>query len=659
MKDPVKVPLVYLQTWHKNLLELSRKHPMQFPEKMAELLQEVRTYSESSVGALLDIPYSKLESWKTTIDVYLSLAIERFLLPPSLYDLAERMATNLASFAKPHLRCITSGKMFRIEEVKPHYYGGVEIALSDSDVVEVDFSPISHCTDLKQIWLTLDKVKTIDLSPLGACIGLESFYLSANSVEKIDLKPIAACTNLKNVDLLAKRLSNLDLTPLGECANLRSLNISNTNLKSLDLEALGKCKELMYLCLDSNHLSNLNLEPISSCHALNSFSIEKNEIDKIDLAHLGYCKELQYLGLGNNALSKLDLSPLEGKTNLRKLKLENNRIRKIDLSPLRDATNLAALDISGNRIHEIDLSPLSGLPSLEELSLRSNLLVPFSVMSLACCRHLSKLDFRRNAIPILDISGPLCTESPNLSISVDMITRLEADSILKVAGPKLQLAYNASMSNLHWRPLNALFEEFGWEEVKKRIQMYLKCLPGARKFAAKRAFFEEVGMEEVSGVDKDIAPLLESTGKRKTLRSIKKKLYAGVVELLQEQIEKGGSTFFLDVEAMKETQGASLAEHIVERRNREIEDAVVPIKGGRVHLEPLWLTVHGFHILSSLKMPLKTTTPKKFKQVENAFAEQGFKVKTAKFKEERLAKQYSVAMSSELRQYILELAALH
>ncbi|MFX1369600.1 MAG: hypothetical protein ACFFAY_13465, partial [Promethearchaeota archaeon] len=83
---------------------------MEFPERMRQLLQEVSSHIEKATRPLQEIPKSKIETWKDIVDIYLSLAIEHFMLPPSLYDLVERIANHLASFTMPHIRCVTGRK---------------------------------------------------------------------------------------------------------------------------------------------------------------------------------------------------------------------------------------------------------------------------------------------------------------------------------------------------------------------------------------------------------------------------------------------------------------------------------------------------------------------------------------------------------------------
>jgi len=103
--------------------------------------------------------------------------------------------------------------------------------------------------------------------------------------------------------------------------------------------------------------------------------------------------------------------------------------------------------------------------------------------------------------------------------------------------------------------------------------------------------------------------------------------------------------------------GRILTRRIRRGRKKELENTVVPEKKGVVHLEPLWLTVHGYEVLKNLKMPVKKTTVKRFEPVKEILRGKGLKFKMKRFKTKRLSKQYSVTMSNELKQYILKQAS--
>ncbi len=652
----VRVPRQQMDSWHRTLSRITRRQPEEVLFRVLEVKRVIDRFMKNSDAALLDVPARRLKSWSEVLTLYVRMVSEDLLIAPAFCESINDIAKQFARWSIPHVRYVTRLNVQRMQEVSEHYYGGLELTLSDEDAIDVDLSPLHSCKELKRLWLSLGSVTTLDLSPLKSCTGLETLYISIRDLKRIDLTPLSLCKNLRSLDIIASGLYDLDLSPLRACTNLRSLNVSYADLKSLDLSPLSECKKIKYLSLDSNHLRALDLSPLSSCVLLSSISLEFNEIPELDLSPLEECNDLRFLDIGRNALSKVDLSPLAKNENLRKLRMEDNIVKNIDLSPLSALRSLVVLNLGDNQLKNIDLTPLSNASELEEILLHKNGLTILGLDPLTGCEQLKRLDLRNNQTETLDISGPLCTRSDSLEILVEPNVTVEADSVLRQAAPSLEWGANAAMS-MKWRPIRAVFKEGGWDGVKERIRKYLRCLTGRRRFAAKRAFLKEMGMSEVSGVDRDIAPLMESIESDVSFRQAKSQLYAGVIGLLHEQLDEGGSTFFLDIDKLRKKRREVLISKIEERRVEEIQNTVVPQKKGSVHLEPLWLTVYGFEVLKNLKMPVKKTTVERFERVERALLEQGLAFKTKRFKKKRLSKQYSVAMSRELKQYILSLAS--
>ncbi|MFW9943614.1 MAG: leucine-rich repeat domain-containing protein, partial [Candidatus Sifarchaeia archaeon] len=651
MTGLVKVPRPLMESWHRNLSRISKKHPEEVPLRVLEVREEIQTCVQNSDTVLADVQISKLESWSDKLTIYVGLASEHYLLPLALCDSMSKTAQQIAQWSKPHVRYVTKQSPFMMQEIGEHYYGGLELTLSQGDAIEVDLSPLGSCTDLKRVWLAVGWVTELDISPLGSCTSLETLYISSSNLRQIDLGPLSSCKNLRSLDIIGNRLDELDLSPLSACINLTSLNLSNSNLSDLDLTPLSECKKLRYLSLDFNSLDALDLSPLSSCESLSSISLENNSLSELDLFPLSRCANLSYVDVGGNALTQLDTSSLAQNANLRKLKAEGNRIQEIDLAPLSGLKLLTNLNLGDNQIEAIDLSPLSKASRLEEVSLHSNKLTELSVDSLIGCKQISSLNLEKNHISSLDISRLLCTGSKSLTVLVEPDVVVEADSMLEHAGPKLQWGKNSEM-RIQWRPILAIFKEYGWDEVKKRFKAYLRRLTGYRRFAAKRGFLQELGMPEISGVDKDITPVMESIEDDLSFAKVKNRLYYGIVQLLREQLIEGGSSFFLDIDRLKETRGKTLTARIRQGRKKELESTIVPEKNGFVHLEPLWLTVHGFEVLKNLRMPVKKTTVEKFQPVKEMLREKGLTVKIKRFKTKRLSKKHSVMMSSELKQYI-------
>ncbi len=92
-----------------------------------------------------------------------------------------------------------------------------------------------------------------------------------------------------------------------------------------------------------------------------------------------------------------------------------------------------------------------------------------------------------------------------------------------------------------------------------------------------------------------------------------------------------GATTGLKLEELlaQHNQIAVRTHHIIELRNYEVEQVVIPVNGNEVDLRELWLTSYGYNILSALNMRLDTDLTG-LMQIRSAFAEMGFQLKTGK-----------------------------
>ncbi len=137
---------------------------------------------------------------------------------------------------------------------------------------------------------------------------------------------------------------------------------------------------------------------------------------------------------------------------------------------------------------------------------------------------------------------------------------------------------------------------------------------------------EGMGLEELNGCDYDILEALENIPPESDLVDIQSFLRHTLVETLLEQFESGGTTIFLDIGKMLETPSAVLIPKIIELRQKEIENTVIPIIGKKltiydvfmneigmitdpknsVHLDDLWRTANGFQVLLLLGLGLRT-----------------------------------------------------
>jgi hypothetical protein len=73
-----------------------------------------------------------------------------------------------------------------------------------------------------------------------------------------------------------------------------------------------------------------------------------------------------------------------------------------------------------------------------------------------------------------------------------------------------------------------------------------------------------------------------------------------MVNLLEAQLKRGGSTLYFDTDALSTTPGSVLLPSVLSQRTAEMQEVVLFDRSGNVDLLPLWLTSYGHNILKAL-----------------------------------------------------------
>jgi hypothetical protein len=304
------------------------------------------------------------------------------------------------------------------------------------------------------------------------------------------------------------------------------------------------------------------------------------------------------LDISSNWLVDLDLNPLVSCTDLEYLSLAVNKLTDIDLTPLQNLKHLRHLDISHNRLTDIDLTPLAGCKNLVYLYMQEN---QFSQVNIAPLIQLEQLTTaviqlnQRRVRPKIVIDSFMSNVPPNLN-----------DTLFSFfTGRKAGVAPNwlyEKDTDIEYSPksYSNLVAEFGWSGVKKHLVALSKKFKLEVEFAAQKILMDALGMSELACYDgrvRDIVKLLPTRGSYKTGVQ---RLYSQMVELLEVQLERGGSTLYFDLDALSTTPGSVLLPSVLKRRETEMQELVLFDRAGIVDLFPLWLTSYGHKILTAL-----------------------------------------------------------
>lgn len=340
-----------------------------------------------------------------------------------------------------------------------------------------------------------------------------------------------------------------------------------------------------------------------------------------DLFEVCNLKNIKRFDIGDNRLENIDLEPLRACSELRYLDISGNRLQKIDLSPLRECRFLQRLDLSHNRLASIDLSPLNKMDHLKQLYLHANWLESIDMTPLIQCYNIEELT------TYLNYGEP----------TVFIGHRVESKRGPKFYGDPL-LEYALKFGRPSWlngddfRPLppissyKALVGKFGWPKIKRWTMSFSRMLGYTHAFPLQTILLKNLGIPELACYDgplEDIINLIpENVGFQKGVQE----LSIGMIELLRNQLQNGGSTLFFDIDSMSSYDSSVLIPLLLERRKKEMKNIRLKRKNNLVNLLPLWTTGYGYEILKALGIG-RTITIRDFYEIEEAFKNIGIRIK--------------------------------
>ena len=507
-----------------------------------------------------------------------------------------------------------------------------------SDATEIDISPISFHTALRALRLVGPNLKSIDLTPLASCTRLQEIHISDNQLQSIDLSPLAFCSNLQELHLGSNQLQSINLAPLRSCSHLILFYLCYSPLQTIDLSPLASCTNLQILELRGNQLQHIDLGPLASCTNLQRLDLSTNQLQTIHLAPL---ISLQTLHLGKNQLQSIDLSPLVHCSNLQKLDLNNNQLQTIDLTPLSPCIQLNVLFLKENQLERIDFSPL------------------------ASCR-LGRLFLDNNKLEVLDITPLLIT--PNFELlSYKQWERVYVSSWIRdpfdtrtVVRTNYEYTEDYEVDQGEYVELGYAVEPPAREGSWELLHM-IASIPHSMSIPVQSYVLQALGLAKYGFIDADISEFLCSIPPTTSIGDARNRVRPFVIEKICEQIDRGGTTIGLDVEACMDSHEISRRiPMILELRDTEMKKVN--------SLYSLLLTAYGFSIADSLEMaPLEEFIEETretgvaynvidfWDRVREAVIKAGFDVSgIEKYNHERDRVEKPEKMSIQMRNYVYD-----
>jgi len=261
-------------------------------------------------------------------------------------------------------------------------------------------------------------------------------------------------------------------------------------------------------------------------------------------------------------------------TKIRKLDLSCRNITSIDFTPFHKDLRIKYLNLSGNNIEKIHLEPLCALKYLRVLNLQNNPLKFVDVTPLLFCDSL--VDFHLN-------KGIHCLVTPMASFTRANLPYIHHWDSLGLA-----------------KDYDSVIEEFGWRSTLKSIRTIFNGLLPHYWFTAQRGLLFGMGMAEVAAYDGDPGKLLRGVKSTFSFEESRDKIYDNAITLLEKQLDKGGSTHFLDVDDLAITRAVLLVPKIIAARRREMETLTIEVVEEKTDARTIWFTFYGQMVMQEL-----------------------------------------------------------
>lgn len=304
------------------------------------------------------------------------------------------------------------------------------------------------------------------------------------------------------------------------------------------------------------------------------------------------------IDISSNRLTQVNLSPLESCKDLEYLSLAVNKFETLDLTPLQNCTRLKHLDLSHNKLTNIDLTPLAGCKNLTYLYMQDNMLSKVNVAPLLQLKDLTTAVIQlthQGTRPKIVIDSFMSNVPPNLN---DILYAFFTD---RKTGFVPHWLYDKNTEVEYFpRSYSELVAEFGWAKVKTHLFALSKKLKLKNEFAAQKVLLNAFGASELACYDGRVRDIVKFLPTRGNYETGVQQLYSKMVNLLETQLERGGSTLYFDLDTLSTTPGSVLLPSVLSRRAAEMHDVVLFDRDGMVDLFPLWLTSYGHKILSVL-----------------------------------------------------------
>ncbi|KAK7573829.1 hypothetical protein V9T40_011020 [Parthenolecanium corni] len=231
----------------------------------------------------------------------------------------------------------------------------IYLGLNDNELEELLADTFEHLTEIRQIDLTSNKLKTL---PKGIFHRsrqekVARVFLADNNLTKLE-EDVFQTENLELLTLSGNHVRHIDNNTFKNLYELESLNMTATFTAEVDRlpKALfSNSSNLKYLQMDKNHFQFLEVGIFHNLRQLKVLDLSFNKLKDLDDDIFKNNIHLETLHLSNNKLKNLSKNIFKDLQELTKLDLSNNQLTNLDPEIFLGLTHLSILNISYNTVN--------------------------------------------------------------------------------------------------------------------------------------------------------------------------------------------------------------------------------------------------------------------------------------------------------------------
>lgn len=151
------------------------------------------------------------------------------------------------------------------------------------------------------------------------------------------------------------------------------------------------------------------------------------------------------------------------------------------------------------------------------------------------------------------------------------------------------------------KDLRSMTSSLGWKETCGRLGNAIRSCCSGRWLLVNKRLLSLFDMEELIGYDGDVMEILQSVPDTDDFNEVNRLARDKMIAIVQEQLERSGSTLFFDIESMTKKATAKVVAEVSKARIHEFAGVLnAQTKSSTLDLLALWVTEYGFRMLRAL-----------------------------------------------------------